>query len=111
MFGSIGWWPEGFDGKNGFAIVGTPSRSGAAARDQADAEALYAVLEDELIPEFSFRGELFPLLFIYFESTILGSFSKLGGVLTPAFFFRELISFILVDCFAMGYGLVASRAI
>ena len=51
-----GWWPEGFDGKNGFAIVGTPSRSGAAARDQADAEALYAVLEDELIPEFFSRN-------------------------------------------------------
>lgn len=56
MFGSIGWWPEGFDGKNRFAIVGTPSRSGAAARDQADAEALYAVLEDELIPEFFSRN-------------------------------------------------------
>jgi len=51
-----GWWPEGFDGKNGFAIVGTPSRSGAAARDQADAEALYTVLEDELIPEFFSRN-------------------------------------------------------
>ena len=51
-----GWWPEGFDGKNGFAIVGTPSRSGAAARDQADAEALYTVLEDELIPEFFSRA-------------------------------------------------------
>ena len=51
-----GWWPEGFDGRNGFAIVGEPDRGGAAARDRADAEALYAVLEDELVPEFHQRN-------------------------------------------------------
>jgi starch phosphorylase len=51
-----GWWPEGFDGRNGFSIVGTPARSGDAARDAADATALYEVLENELVPEFFDRN-------------------------------------------------------
>ena len=51
-----GWWPEGFDGRNGFEIVGTPKRSGDAARDAADAIALYETLEQRLIPEFFTRG-------------------------------------------------------
>ena len=51
-----GWWPEGFDGKNGFAIEGHPVRRGDAARDAADATALYEVLEDSLIPEFFDRS-------------------------------------------------------
>ena len=51
-----GWWPEGFDGRNGFEIVGEPKRSGTAARDAADANAMYEVLEDQLIPEFFARG-------------------------------------------------------
>ena len=51
-----GWWPEGFDGRNGFAIVGEPKRSGDAARDAADATALYEILEDHLVPEFYDRN-------------------------------------------------------
>ena len=51
-----GWWPEGFDGRNGWAIQGTPERKGNRARDLADAVALYEVLEDEIIPEFFTRN-------------------------------------------------------
>ena len=51
-----GWWPEGFDGRNGFAIEGRPVRAGAAARDAADATALYELLESELVPEFFDRN-------------------------------------------------------
>ncbi|MBC02599.1 MAG: alpha-glucan phosphorylase [Phycisphaerae bacterium] len=51
-----GWWPEGFDGRNGFAIEGEPKRAGDAARDAADAEALYEILENRLVPEFYKRG-------------------------------------------------------
>ena len=51
-----GWWPEGFDGRNGFAIEGHPVRRGDAARDAADAAALYEVLEDSLVPEFFDRS-------------------------------------------------------
>jgi starch phosphorylase len=42
-----GWWIEGFNGKNGWAF-GEEARSGA--RDQADAAAIYELLEKEVIP-------------------------------------------------------------
>jgi len=42
-----GWWLEGFTGKNGWGF-GEGDASGN--RDQADAEAIYRVLENEIIP-------------------------------------------------------------
>jgi starch phosphorylase len=42
-----GWWIEGFNGKNGWAF-GKEERGGN--RDQADAEAIYELLEKEIIP-------------------------------------------------------------
>ncbi|MGH9852534.1 MAG: alpha-glucan phosphorylase, partial [Blastocatellia bacterium] len=46
-----GWWYEGYKGTNGWAInSGTPEGASDEFRDQADAEALYRVLEDEVVP-------------------------------------------------------------
>jgi starch phosphorylase len=42
-----GWWVEGFNGKNGWAF-GQEAVSGN--RDQADAEAIYEILEKKIIP-------------------------------------------------------------
>jgi len=42
-----GWWMEGFNGKNGWAF-GQEAVNGN--RDQADAEAIYRILEEEVIP-------------------------------------------------------------
>jgi starch phosphorylase len=42
-----GWWGEGFNGKNGWAFG---EGEGGGKRDQADAEALYHILEHEVIP-------------------------------------------------------------
>jgi starch phosphorylase len=44
-----GWWHEGFNGKNGWAF-GAKEIQGD--RDGADAEAIYQLLEDEIIPLF-----------------------------------------------------------
>ncbi|MBI2217663.1 MAG: hypothetical protein HYU51_10230 [Candidatus Rokubacteria bacterium] len=51
-----GWWAEGCDGTNGWAI-GAPWREGEPdeARAAADAEALYRLLETEVTPRFSAR--------------------------------------------------------
>ena len=49
-----GWWPEGFDGTNGWAI-GTDSSSDykdPSVQDPEDAELLYSVLENDVIPKF-----------------------------------------------------------
>jgi starch phosphorylase len=47
-----GWWAEGYDGGNGWQIVGQPASSDPDAVDAADADALYRLLEDEVVPTF-----------------------------------------------------------
>jgi starch phosphorylase len=42
-----GWWIEGYNGKNGWAFDGKVSQEN---RDAADAEAIYKILENEIIP-------------------------------------------------------------
>jgi glycogen phosphorylase len=47
-----GWWAEGFDGRNGWTIEGRPETSDPDAVDAADAEALYQILERDVVPTF-----------------------------------------------------------
>jgi starch phosphorylase len=47
-----GWWAEGYDGGNGWQIIGQPASSDTDAVDAADAEALYRLLEEEVVPTF-----------------------------------------------------------
>jgi len=46
-----GWWAEAYDGANGFAIESDPEAD-PAAQDAADAERLYTLLEQEVVPLF-----------------------------------------------------------
>lgn len=52
-----GWWPEGFDGENGWAIGGEDEPADEAVQDQHDAGALYAKLEEEIVPTYYASGE------------------------------------------------------
>jgi hypothetical protein len=45
-----GWWREGYNGRNGWAIGDEREFSDPALQDAADAESLYHLLEDEIIP-------------------------------------------------------------
>jgi glycogen phosphorylase len=47
-----GWWAEGYDGANGWQIVGTPESGSQDSLDTADVEALYQLLETEVVPAF-----------------------------------------------------------
>ncbi len=47
-----GWWAEAYDGGNGFAIGQGRSHASDEISDTRDGEALYEVLEDEVIPLF-----------------------------------------------------------
>ena len=47
-----GWWPEGFDGKNGWVIAGKEVAGDDAARDREDALALYHLLEEQIVPAY-----------------------------------------------------------
>jgi len=47
-----GWWAEGYNGANGWAIVPDEQTDDPAAQDAADAVVLYRLLEDEVVPLF-----------------------------------------------------------
>jgi starch phosphorylase len=51
-----GWWAEGYDGRNGWLIDGGVGGSDEPAVDAADADALYRLLEEEIVPTFYDRG-------------------------------------------------------
>jgi starch phosphorylase len=48
---SDGWWLEGYTGSNGWMID-----PGSSSGDAAEAEALYRVIEEEIVPAFYERG-------------------------------------------------------
>ena len=47
-----GWWREGYDGHNGWAIGAEREYASEAAQDEADAPSLYSTLEDVIVPLF-----------------------------------------------------------
>ena len=48
-----GWWAEGFTGRNGWVIDGgAPPGSTDDTTDAADADALYRLLEEEVVPAY-----------------------------------------------------------
>lgn len=51
-----GWWPEAYDGTNGWAIGTGEDYKDPAYQDQVEANAVYDLLEHEVIPLFFDRG-------------------------------------------------------
>ena len=51
-----GWWLEGYDGTNGFAI-GNGNEASVPEMDAADAESLYRTLEQDVVPLFYNRDD------------------------------------------------------
>jgi glycogen phosphorylase len=47
-----GWWAEGFTGDNGWLIEGNANPDDHGAQDWADAQALYTLLEQQVVPAF-----------------------------------------------------------
>ena len=52
-----GWWAEGYNGANGWLIDGHGNPDDHDAADAADAAALYALLEEEVVPAFYERDD------------------------------------------------------
>ena len=50
-----GWWHEGYNGTNGWAIGGDSDTFKTGEEDKADAEALYRLLEEEVVPRYYAR--------------------------------------------------------
>ena len=51
-----GWWREGFNGENGWAIGTDDSHQDHKFQDEMDAESLYDTLENEIVPMFYERS-------------------------------------------------------
>ncbi len=51
-----GWWDEGYDGYNGWAIKPASSLLDEARRDQEESRTLYEILQDKVIPLYYERG-------------------------------------------------------
>jgi glycogen phosphorylase len=51
-----GWWAEGYNGKNGWAIGEEREYDNAEERDEADSQSLYALLEEQITPTYYNRG-------------------------------------------------------
>ena len=51
-----GWWDEAYDGTNGWAIGRGEEYEDAAYHDQVESQALYRMLESEVVPMFYTRG-------------------------------------------------------
>jgi starch phosphorylase len=52
-----GWWAEGYNGANGWLIESQTNPDDTAATDAADADALYTLLEREVVPAFYDRNQ------------------------------------------------------
>src|SRR5213078_1779112 len=52
-----GWWLEGYDGTNGWAVGDDTISETTEEADRRDAESLYRVLETEVVPAFYERDE------------------------------------------------------
>ena len=52
-----GWWAEGFTGENGWLIDGHADPNDHGAQDWADAQAIYQLIEEQLVPMFYDRDQ------------------------------------------------------
>ncbi|HYH92317.1 MAG TPA: alpha-glucan family phosphorylase [Candidatus Saccharimonadales bacterium] len=55
-----GWWDEGYTDDNGWAIGGRETDPDEAAQDWSDAQDLYRLLEDDLVPRYYDRADGLP---------------------------------------------------
>jgi starch phosphorylase len=51
-----GWWPEYYDGKNGWAIPSADAAGDSAERDRLEANAMYDLIEHQVAPPFYERN-------------------------------------------------------
>jgi len=52
-----GWWPEGYNGKNGWTIGEDKEYYNEFEQDEADSQSLYEILEEKVVPLFYDRDE------------------------------------------------------
>ena len=53
-----GWWGEGYDGTNGWAIKPAPTYMDDYRRNKEDSQTLYEILQDQVVPQYYDRGKM-----------------------------------------------------
>lgn len=80
-----GWWPEAFDGTNGWAIGGEEQLTEDWQQDQSDAHSLYTALEEQVAPRYYERdGDGLPTSWL---ETMKRSIATIG----PRFSARRMV--------------------
>ena len=80
-----GWWPEGFNGLNGWVIGDESNYLGTKAQDSRDASMLYDLLDEEVVPLYYRRDARgLPLEWI-------GMMKEARVSLTPMFSARRMV--------------------
>ncbi|HSK11112.1 MAG TPA: alpha-glucan family phosphorylase [Vicinamibacterales bacterium] len=93
-----GWWAEGYSGTNGWVIDGGVRDGDPAAVDAADAESLYRILEEQVVPAFYDRdraGIPHAWLQIVKESI---------RTVMPRFSARRMVKQYVEDMYASAFG-------
>jgi starch phosphorylase len=72
-----GWWGEGYDGNNGWAIRPAPNDLDEAQRNWEDARTLYEIIQDQVVPLYYDRSK-----FGYSPGWVAKSKSSMVSILT-----------------------------
>ncbi|MBI3942849.1 MAG: alpha-glucan family phosphorylase [Chloroflexi bacterium] len=68
-----GWWREGYNGRNGWAIGQDREFKDQETQDEADSRSLYTTLEDEIVPLYFDREEGIPAEWLKVVREAIGS--------------------------------------
>jgi glycogen phosphorylase len=98
-----GWWAEGYTGTNGWLIEGHPGHEDDAAVDAADADALYRLLEHDIVPAY-YAGDALGV-----PSRWLQIVKESIRTVTPMFASRRMVKQYVDEMYAPAMGLVRQK--
>ncbi|MET0736516.1 MAG: alpha-glucan family phosphorylase [Microbacterium sp.] len=92
-----GWWDEWYDGQNGWAIPTADTASTDEERDDAEASALYDLIEHQLVPKFYEREGGVPLAWL---GMVRHTMTELGKKATSDRMVRDYVTRLYVPAAA-----------
>jgi glycogen phosphorylase len=98
-----GWWPEGYNGRNGWVIGFEKNHADEAEQDREDAASLYEVLEKQILPLFHERDNEDGLPRAWLERM-----KEALATLTPAFSASRMVRDYTVEAYSPA-GLIGDR--
>ncbi|GAA1948886.1 alpha-glucan family phosphorylase [Microbacterium deminutum] len=101
-----GWWDEWYDGQNGWAIPTADTASNDEERDDAEASALYDLIEHQLVPRFYERENGLPLAWL---GMVRHTMTELGKKATSDRMVRDYVTRLYVPAAAHDAALRANR--